>query len=442
MRTESSMRIGVDGFNLALPNGSGVATYARTLAWSLRQMGHEVDLFYDLPVGPRAPARMREVLFYDALDRPRRARRGRAGAIGAIGAAIADAFGRTAVFVPRTGGVIAKGLEGRVPESDRLFTSGDVFEAAARHFRRFGSFLTVRVPNPPAIMHWTYPLPVRLEGARNLYTIHDLVPLRLPYTSLENKRYHYRLIQACLREGDYVCTVSEASRTDLLNMFPSARPERITNTWQSAMPWPESETEDEARLATTFELERRGYFLYFGAIEPKKNIGRLVEAYLAAQVKTPLVIVGARAWKSAGEVRLLQGEGGQSLRGVSERIQRYDYLPRAWLMTLVRNARAVTFPSIYEGFGLPVLEAMALGTPVLTSNVSSLPEVAGDAAVLVDPYNVQDIAAGIRRLDADTNLRLQLSAIGRLQALGFGPEQYQARLRAMYARVLSFPGRP
>jgi glycosyltransferase involved in cell wall biosynthesis len=138
----------------------------------------------------------------------------------------------------------------------------------------------------------------------------------------------------------------------------------------------------------------------------------------------------------------LQGEGGQGLRGVSERIRRYDYLPRAWLMTLVRNARAVTFPSIYEGFGLPVLEAMALGTPVLTSNVSSLPEVSGDAAVLIDPYNVQDIAAGIRRLDADANLRAQLSAIGQLQALEFGSEQYQARLRAMYARVLSFPSRP
>lgn len=428
------MRIGVDGYNLALPNGSGVATYARTLIWALKQMGHAVDLLYDMPIGGRTPHALREVLFYDALDRPRRVRRGRSRA---VAGALADLLGRNAVEVPRLNGVIAQGLESRVPGSNRLFTSSDVFEAAAKHFKRFGGFLKLRVENPPDIMHWTYPLPVSLDGARNLYTIHDLVPLRLPYTSLENKRYHYRLIQACLERGDHVCTVSEASRNDLLRMFPTVDPTRITNTWQSMGALPEEDIEDEARLATTFELKARGYFLYFGAIEPKKNIGRLVEAYLASQVDTPLVIVGARAWKSANEVRLLQGEAGQVIRGVSERIRRYDYLPRSWLMTLVRNARAVAFPSIYEGFGLPVLEAMALGTPVLTSNVASLPEVAGDAALLVDPYSVTDIASALRQLDTDEALRNRLSALGPLQALRFGPEPYQERLRRMYARVQS-----
>jgi len=430
------MRIGVDGFNLALPDGSGVATYAHTLIWSLRMMGHEVDLFYDMPIGARTTPALREVLFYDALDRPRRARRGR---LKATGTTLRDIFGRTAVEVPRLNGVIAQGLESRVPECSRLFTSSDVFEAAARHFKRFDVFLMLRVKDPPEIMHWTYPLPIALEGARNVYTIHDLVPLRLPYTSLENKRYHYRLIQACLERADHVCTVSEASRADLLNMFPASDPANVTNTWQSMVPVSEVDPEDEARLATTFELAPRGYFLYFGAIEPKKNIGRLVEAYLASQVKTPLVIVGARAWKSGQEVRLLQGDAGQLIRGVSERIRRYDYLPRSWLMTLVRNARAVTFPSIYEGFGLPVLEAMALGTPVLTSHVASLPEVAGEAALQVDPYNVGDIAAALRRLDADESLRAKLSAIGPLQALKFGPESYQRRLRQMYERIHSHP---
>ncbi|AZG14844.1 MULTISPECIES: glycosyltransferase family 4 protein [Cupriavidus] len=433
------MRIGVDGFNLALPNGSGVATYARTLAWSLARMGHDVDLVYGLAVGARTAAPLREVLFFDALDRPRRVSRNR---LAAIGTACADVLGRTAVHVPRTDSVIARGLEARVPDSSRLFTSPDLFDAAARHFRRHGRFLRLRVPDPPDIMHWTYPLPVRIEGARNIYTIHDLVPLRLPYTSLENKRYHYRLVRACLRDGDHVCTVSEASRADLLRMFPAADPARITNTWQAVMPVPLADADDGARLATAFELAPRGYFLYFGAIEPKKNIGRLVEGYLAAQVDTPLVIVGARAWKSAAETRLLHGDGGHPLRGVSERIRRYDYLPRPWLMTLVRQARAVAFPSIYEGFGLPVLEAMAVGTPVLTSNVASLPEVAGDAALMVDPYSVSDIAAGFRRLDADADLRAQLSALGPRQAQRFAPEPYQARLRAMYARVLSLPDSP
>jgi len=82
----------------------------------------------------------------------------------------------------------------------------------ARYSRRYGRFTTVRAPDPPAIMHWTYPLPLRLEGARNLYTLHDLVPLRLPFTSLEDRRYYDRLIRACLTSADHICTVSETSR--------------------------------------------------------------------------------------------------------------------------------------------------------------------------------------------------------------------------------------
>uniref|UniRef100_UPI000366D691 glycosyltransferase family 4 protein n=1 Tax=Cupriavidus sp. WS TaxID=1312922 RepID=UPI000366D691 len=427
----------IDGFNLALPNGSGVATYARTLAWSLRAMGHGVDLVYGVAVGHRAPASLREVLFFDGLDREPPARRGMARRLAAVGEGVRDVFGRRAVPVPRAGHVLATGLEDRVPACERLFTSADVFEAAARHFRRHGRFLRLRLPDPPEIMHWTYPLPVRVEGARNVYTIHDLVPLRLPYTSLENKRYHHRLVRACLRTGDHICTVSDTSRADLLAMFPETDPARVTNTWQAVIP-PDDDADAASvasRLAATFELEPGGYFLYFGAIEPKKNIGRLVEAYLASQVRTPLVIVGARAWKSGAEVRLLQGEGGHTLRGVAERIRRYDYLPRAWLMTLVRGARALTFPSLYEGFGLPVLEAMALGTPVLTSSAASLPEVAGDAALLVDPYRVDDIARALRRLDGDAALRATLSAAGLRQAQRFAPARYQARLARMYARV-------
>jgi glycosyltransferase involved in cell wall biosynthesis len=112
-----------------------------------------------------------------------------------------------------------------------------------------------------------------------------------------------------------------------------------------------------------------------------------------------------------------------------------DYLPFRLLMALVRGARAVLFPSLYEGFGLPVLEAMSMGTPVLASNVASLPEVVGDAALLVDPYDVRAIAEAIAKLEADADLSADLSARGPKQAALYSAEAYRARLVGLYAKL-------
>jgi glycosyltransferase involved in cell wall biosynthesis len=103
------------------------------------------------------------------------------------------------------------------------------------------------------------------------------------------------------------------------------------------------------------------------------------------------------------------------------------------LVTLIRGARAVVFPSLYEGFGLPVLEAMVLGTPVVTSRESSLPEIAGDAALLVDPYNADDIARAITVIVNDADLRAELSRRGRVQAAKFSVDRYRERVRALCA---------
>src|SRR5690606_34333560 len=113
-----------------------------------------------------------------------------------------------------------------------------------------------------------------------------------------------------------------------------------------------------------------------------------------------------------------------------------DYVPSQLLHSLIRGAKAVLFPSLYEGFGLPVLEAMTLGTPVLTSNTSSVPEVAGDAALLVDPYNVTDIAKGIEALDGNEALRAELRARGSKRAALFSEAEYTRRLAAVYEKVL------
>jgi glycosyltransferase involved in cell wall biosynthesis len=289
-------------------------------------------------------------------------------------------------------------------------------------------------------MHWTYPLPIRLEGAANIYTLHDLVPLRLPYTTLDAKRAYRDLLAACASQAAHLCTVSEASRADIVAEF-GLDPGRVTNCYQaSPLPIPVDDPQDDAAMIENiFGLPHRGYFLHFGAIEPKKNIGRLIEAYLSTGISAPLVLTGGRGWQAQEELRLLVPDDEADTahgRRMAERIRRLEHLSRPLLAKLIRGARGVLFPSIREGFGLPVLEAMQLGTPVLTSNQGALAEVAGDAGLLVDPYDVADIAAGIKALDGDAALRERLTAAGPRAAARFSGEAYAGRLEAMYARAL------
>lgn len=439
------LRIGIDGYNLAMPRGTGVATYGFALARALTQMGHGVEGVFGLDVGARPD--LREILFFDLLQRPRKPVRRKKLLLRAL-EAIRPVAGFRLREVPVTGLVEKDTFESRMPAFDRIVSTGQLFEAAHAYFALFGKFVTVRMPDPPEIMHWTYPVPVRLAGARNIYTLHDMVPLRLPYTTLDVKETYYKLVKRCIAEADHICTVSNASLTDITDRFPIP-PERLTNTYQ-ASPVPAAisdadPADDAAMIEGIFGLRHRGYFLYFGAIEPKKNIGRLIEAYLTTRSETPLVIVGARAWESEQELALLGSEGssGNSVYGqhLSQRIIQLDYLPRRLLLKLARGARAVTFPSLYEGFGLPVHEAMLLGTPVLTTRTSSLPEVAGDAALLVDPYDVDAIAQALIQLDSDAALRVDLGKRGLQQAALFSEARYRDRLSDMYRRVLASPKR-
>jgi glycosyltransferase involved in cell wall biosynthesis len=433
--TSPRLRIGVDGYNMAMSRGTGVATYARTLCHAIRAAGHELDLVYGLAVPPKTGDAMRETLFFARLGE----------GVGDGGAAPKPSLRRTVrraltspatrdlVAVPVTGRVIADDFAGRLPPFDRLFTLGSMFEVCARYFRRFGRFMPVRVANPPDVMHWTYPLPIRMVGARNIYTIHDLVPLRLPHTSLEDKSYYNRLIARCVADADRIVTVSETSRADILSLFPTD-PKRVVNSYQPAdVPAERSDSATlDVRLARLFDLKRDGYFLFFGAIEPKKNVGRLIEAYLGADLDTPLVIVGGRGWRWEQELRLLGGGAHGRRLSSAAAVRELEYLPRPLLVELIQGARGVLFPSLYEGFGLPALEALAVGVPVITSNTSSLPEVVGDAAITIDPYDVSAITAALRRLDGDPALRARMRQAGPEQAKKFSMARYQATMDRLY----------
>jgi glycosyltransferase involved in cell wall biosynthesis len=294
-------------------------------------------------------------------------------------------------------------------------------------------------------MHWTYPMPLRIGGIPNLYTLHDLVPLRLPYTTLDNKRQYLKMVRKIAQTADHIVTVSESAKADIMTIL-GVPEKRITNTYQAVnipAKYRDKPTQIvELELRGTFGLDYKDYYLFWGSIEPKKNVGRIIEAYLASGVKAPLVIVGAQAWKSEDELKLLDDDHLRTMiridneTRVKRKIIQLSYAPFPLLVSLIRGAKCTIFPSLYEGFGLPVLESMLLGTPVISSNTASIPEVAGEAAILVDPYDSQKIAQAIRDVDNDEGLRSSLVSAGLIQAKKFSGIEYACRLKKLYGSLL------
>ncbi|MBS1089991.1 glycosyltransferase family 4 protein [Gluconobacter wancherniae] len=433
MSIQPRLHITLDGFNLALPRGTGVATYARTLSYALKEMSYEVDVLYGLNIPTKAQSLLREILFFDQVCSEEQSRRARFMGARWKERFRAELLGHRAVSIPIDKHVDTRSFSERLPAFDSLFNARDLFITAWTHYRRTRRFLNITLPNTPDVMHWTYPLPIRARNTKNVYTIHDLVPLRLPHTTLDNKTNHLRLITDIVQHADAICTVSEASKRDIIDFAPQAS--AITyNTYQSVR---EQSTVQNLSidiirqtLNRLYDLRVGGYFLYYGSIEPKKNIARLIEAFLASESQRALVVVGAMAWKSESEQGLL--ERGKRLG----RITQMEYLPENDLMMLIRGARAVLFPSLTEGFGLPVVEAMMMGTPVMTSREASLPEVVGQAGLMVDAYDTISIMEGIQTLDRNDALCSQMCQDGPAQARNFDMENYRIKLKKFYDAIL------
>jgi glycosyltransferase involved in cell wall biosynthesis len=440
-----SKRIMIDGYNLALEKGTGVATYSRNLSLELSKLGHKIDLLYGVRSSTGKNALLSEVNFFDPSIKSLRTTE-------VLKALVKSPLGLTAREVPITGKVIAKNPTRALPPFDRIYNRRNLFALARWHFRVYGRFLETSYDDPSEVAHWTYPLPIKLKRAVNIYTIHDLVPLRLPYTTLDNKREYYRIARDIARRADHIVTVSEASKRDIIELLDVSE-DRVTNTYQSvslpASILERSFDEVATEVEAIFGLEPKKYFLFFGAIEPKKNVGRIIEAYLASQSKLPLVVVGQLTWKNANDLRLLGVSGQQNTKGKrdavldpsisavsgAQQIIRLEYLPLNLLTSIIRCAKAVVFPSLYEGFGLPILEAMQLGTAVITGTEGSNPEVSGDSAYLVDPYDVGAIARAIRDMQNDQDMVEHYEARGRERAQYFSPERYSERLAALYNQL-------
>lgn len=423
----------IDGYNLALPSGTGIATYARTLIAAAREMGVSPQLLHGPHMRQPEDPFLAQLAVVDArtiIKPPRTVRH----------LEVASAWtGRKAKHVKATDEIFWPTENGR-PEVDAFWIAPDLFRIAVKANAKYGAITPLEFSSSgarPDIVHWSMPLPIRARSVPNVYTFHDLIPLRLPHTTAEDKGRYLRMCRDLVKSADHVVTVSETTRSDVIKLL-GVSPDRVSNTFQAVQPVDVSNRSDATvaeTIGNTFGLRWKEYFIHFGAVEPKKNLGRVVEAYVLSGVQSPLVVVEGRAWLEQPEVALLEALAAYPEQDVAKRIHRFKYLPRSLLHDLIRGARATVFPSLYEGFGLPILESMGLGTAVLTSSIGAAAEVAGDAALLVDPYRVEEIGEGMRRLEQDDPFRQHLEVLGRVQAEKFGMDLYRQRLNAVYEAV-------
>ncbi len=304
----------------------------------------------------------------------------------------------------------------------RRLVARDLFRTAHVHFGLYRRFLALRVAGPPGIVHWTYPVPVRIVGWANLYTVHDAIPLTHPdLTSIDAVR-HRRVLAEAVRHAARIVTVSHAARAAIVTATGGAA-EHVVDLSQ-----PVDLPSGIDLAAPPAGLARGGYLLVAGAIEPRKNIARILAAYRASGVALPLVLAGPDGWHGAPLREAIARTPG---------VVRLAGLDRAAVLALIAGARALLMPSLAEGFGLPVAEAIVLGTPVLTAHDGALAETAGSAALLVDPHDVAAIAQGIARIATDDALHVRLIRAAAAEAARFAPAAFADRLAALYDEVAS-----
>jgi glycosyltransferase involved in cell wall biosynthesis len=264
-------------------------------------------------------------------------------------------------------------------------------------------------------------LPPFSKRSRYVVTIYDVIPLLFPHTfSLRHRLVVRAALARVCKQADMVIVLSQATKEDLLQhcRLPEDRVVVIPAACDARF----NPTIDHVRLSRVrlkYGLPPL-YILFLGTLNPRKNVTTLLQAFAQfhhmqqrADPPVHLVIAGASAWQTPGMYRTLQRLDLESV------VHFPGFLDEEDLPDLYRGALLFVFPSLYEGFGLPVLEAMGCGVPVITSNVASLPEVAGDAAVLVDPYDVAGMAAALSEVVHNETLRRTLQGKGIAQAQKF-----------------------
>lgn len=250
------------------------------------------------------------------------------------------------------------------------------------------------VPEAPLISHCRY-----------IVNVNDLIPLRFPKRFSPLTPYFQYYIPQVLTQAEHIVCISKATANDIIKFYQISAA-KITPILLA----------HDAEHFRFLDLPTRNYFLYIGRQDPYKNLQRAIAAFAALPNRREyeLWFAGPFDPRYTPDLQALATQ-----LEVSDCVRFLDYVKYQDLPTLINQAIALVFPSLWEGFGLPVLEAMACGTPVITSNLSSLPEVAGEAALLVNPYNTAEITAAMQAIATEAGLRSHLSKLSLARAQSF-----------------------
>ncbi len=286
------------------------------------------------------------------------------------------------------------------------------------------------------LFHATEHLLMPLRSIPTVLTVHDLIYQLFP---AYHKRLNYWYLNAAMplfvQRADALIAISESSKRDLMRIYHVPE-EKITVIHEAASPdFRSAPAKCMAEIRARYNLPER-YLLAVGTIEPRKNLIRLVDALRLLRRKDrslSLVVVGHTGWLYQDFLQHLEKlEDPQS-------VLLSGYVPDADLPAVISGAVAYVLASFYEGFGLPVLEAMACGTPVICSNTSSMPELGGDAARYFDPYDTQSMVAAIAAVLDDGHLRAEMTERGLVQAARFSWQRAAKETLAVYQRILQDP---
>jgi glycosyltransferase involved in cell wall biosynthesis len=286
----------------------------------------------------------------------------------------------------------------------------------------------------PDVCHFTNSLAPLHAPCPMVITLHDMsLFVHANLHPLKSQLFVRPIIPMLAHRAAAIITVSQHAKREIVDGL-QIQPEKVHVIYEAAAPQYRVITDKAEldRVRQRYHLQKP-FVLYVGTIEPRKNLTRLVQAFAQALHQQPdleLIMVGQLGWKYAALLKAIEE------LNLGNAVRRLGYVPDEDLPALYSLARVLAFPSLYEGFGLPVIEAMACGTPVLTSNGSSLAEIAAGASILIDPLSVDDIARGLVRVVFDDGLHARLRAAGLMRSAQFSWQRAAEETVRVYDAVV------